>query len=242
MASTAIGKVFLLPAFLDGDNLDTIPPYVINAMKECQAFFVENERSARRYLKQVWREIIIDDYEWHTIHKAEEEVKETFKKLLQRGITIGIISEAGCPGIADPGQILVATAHQMGAEVKPFVGPSAILLALMASGLNGQQFHFHGYLPIDNQQRLKIIKDLESESLKKKCTQIFIETPYRNNQLLEALVNHCNPSTQLCIAADLTGKNEFIKTKSISAWKKGLTDIHKRPAIFLIYADTFRFA
>ena len=168
MASTAIGKVFLLPAFLDGDNLDTIPPYVINAMKECQAFFVENERSARRYLKQVWREIIIDDYEWHTIHKAEEEVKETFKKLLQRGITIGIISEAGCPGIADPGQILVATAHQMGAEVKPFVGPSAILLALMASGLNGQQFHFHGYLPIDNQQRLKIIKDLESESLKKK--------------------------------------------------------------------------
>ncbi len=240
MASAAIGRVYLLPAWLDEDNTITIPGYVASAVKECQAFFVENERSARRFLKKLWKEMVIDDYEWHTIHKAESEVRETFKKLLQRGLTIGIISEAGCPGIADPGQILVAQAHQLGAEVKPFVGPSSILLALMASGLNGQQFHFHGYLPIDNQQRIQALKELEADSLRKKSTQLFIETPYRNNQLLEAIVNHCHASTKLCIAVELTGKSEFIKTQTIVEWKKTLPDIHKRPAIFLILAEKFQ--
>jgi 16S rRNA (cytidine1402-2'-O)-methyltransferase len=240
MASTAIGRVYLLPTFLDAEHLETIPAYVTDAAKECQAFFVENERSARRYLKQIWRDMVIDNYEWFTIHKAEDKVKETFKKLLQRGMTIGILSEAGCPGIADPGQILIGEAHRAGAEVKPFVGPSSILLALMASGLNGQQFKFHGYLPIDSHQRAKIIKELEADALKNKATQIFIETPYRNNQLLEALIHNCNPSTQLCIAADITGKSEFIKTKTIASWQKTMPDIHKRPTIFLIYADGFR--
>ena len=154
IASAAIGKVYLLPTFLDEENLQTIPAYVSEAVKECQVFFVENERSARRYLKRLWKEMIIDDYEWHAIHKVEDSVKETFKKLLQRGVTIGIISEAGCPGIADPGQLLVGEAQKMGAEVKPFVGPSSILLALMASGMNGQQFCFHGYLPIDNSEKI----------------------------------------------------------------------------------------
>ncbi len=236
MASAALGQVYLIPTFIDEANLQTIPPYVTDAVKECNAFFVENERSARRFLKQLWKEMIIDNYEWHAIHKAEEEVRETFKKLLQRGMTIGIISEAGCPGVADPGQLLIDTAQQMGAAVKPFVGPSSILLALMASGMNGQKFQFNGYLPIDAAQRIKAIKDLENESAKKQCTQIFIETPYRNNQLLEVICKTCHPNTRLCVAADITGQEEFIRTKTVNDWKKNMPDINKRPAIFLLYA------
>ena len=234
--SNATGKVYLIPAFLDEENLQTIPAYVTDAVKECTAFFVENERSARRYLKQLWREMAIDQYEWHAIHKAEEAVKETFKKLLRQGAVIGIISEAGCPGIADPGQVLVGAAQELGAVVKPFVGPSSILLALMASGMNGQSFRFTGYLPIDTTLRIKSLKDLESESYKKQCTQVFIETPYRNNQLIETICSTCQPNTKLCIAADLTGAGEFIQTKSIAEWKKNKPDIHKRPAIFCLMA------
>jgi len=236
MASAATGKVYLIPSFIDEENLQTIPAYIADAVKECQCFFVENERSARRYLKQLWKEMVIDNYEWHTIHKAEDEVKDTFKKLLQRGLTIGIISEAGCPGVADPGQVLVETAHSLGAVVKPFVGPSSILLALMASGMNGQTFQFVGYLPIDAAERVKALKDLENESSKKQCTQIFIETPYRNNQLTESICKTLKPTTHFCIAADITGVSEYIKTKTIAEWKNKLPDIHKRPAIFLLYA------
>lgn len=236
MASAALGKVYLIPSFIDEDNLHTIPAYVTDAVKECNCFFVENERSARRYLKQLWKEMVIDNYEWHTIHKAEDNVKDAFKKALQRGMTIGIISEAGCPGVADPGQILVDAAQEMGAAVKPFVGPSSILLALMASGMNGQCFQFVGYLPIDVAERTKAIKELENESAKKQCTQIFIETPYRNNLLTETLCKTLKPSTRLCIAESITGNHEFIKTKTIAAWKNGLPDIHKRPSIFLILA------
>jgi len=237
MASAAMGKVYLIPSFIDEENLQTIPSYVLDAVKECNHFFVENERSARRYLKQLWKEMVIDAYEWHTIHKAEAEVKDAFKKSLQRGVTIGIISEAGCPGVADPGQILVETAHAMGASVRPLVGPSAVLLALMASGMNGQCFQFTGYLPIDTAARIKVLKDLENESAKKKCTQIFIETPYRNNQLTESMCKTLKPSTLLCIAAGITGNNEYIKTKTIADWKNKLPDIHKQPAIFLLYAQ-----
>ncbi|MBC8035256.1 MAG: SAM-dependent methyltransferase [Chitinophagaceae bacterium] len=239
MASEAIGQVYLIPSFLDENNLDTIPPYIILAIKECQVFFVENERSARRYLKQLWKEMVIDDYEWYTIHKAEEDLKLQFKKHLQRGATIGIISEAGCPGVADPGQILVDVAHKTGAVVKPLSGPSSILLALMASGMNGQQFQFNGYLPIDNGERVQAINEMELESFRKKSTQIFIETPYRNNQVVETLLKVCKPNTLLCIAADLTGTNESIKTRSIEEWRKNIPDIHKKPAIFLLYATGF---
>ncbi len=145
--------------------------------------------------------MVIDDYEWFTIHKAEETVRASFAKKIKEGKNIGIISEAGCPGIADPGQWLVQTAHEMGVTVKPLVGPSSIVLALMASGMNGQQFQFVGYLPIDAAQRTRKIKELETESQVKNCTQIFIETPYRNDALLQALVTNCKPSTRLCIAA-----------------------------------------
>lgn len=239
MASHALGKVYLIPAFLDENNLHTIPAYVTDGVKECNAFFVENERSARRYLKQLWKEMVIDDYEWFTIHKAEGEVKESFKKLLQRGLTIGIISEAGCPGIADPGQLLVEVAQKMGATVKPFTGPSSILLALMASGMNGQQFQFTGYLPIDAAERTKMLRELEAESLKRNSTQIFIETPYRNNQLVETILKTCKPATLLCIAVDITGSQESIRTRTIEEWKKNIPDIHKRPAIFLLHSGGY---
>lgn len=229
-------KVFLIPSVLDETAIHTIPGYVIDAVKQCNVFFVENERSARRFLKSVWREIVIDDYKWFAIHKAESQVKNKFVELLKEGTNIGIISEAGCPGVADPGQILVGVAQSINVTVIPLVGPSSILLALMASGLNGQQFQFVGYLPIDNLQRVKALTSLESSSSKKNCTQIFIETPYRNNQLLEIILKTCMPATRLCIAAELTSKNEWVKTKPVAEWKKSPPDLHKKPAVFLLLA------
>ncbi len=241
MASAALGQIYLIPSLLDEEAPEVVPPYVLEAVKGCQAFFVENERSARRYLKGLWKEINIDGYEWHAIHKAEEQQKDAFRKLLQRGLTIGIISEAGCPGVADPGQILVEAAQEMGAVVKPLVGPSSILLALMASGMNGQQFHFHGYIPIDTAERVKALKDMEAASAKNQSTHIFIETPYRNNQLIELIAKTCLPTTRLCVAADLTGKQETIRTHPVSAWKGTPPDYHKRPAIFLLQAGAKKF-
>ncbi|MEJ7676763.1 MAG: SAM-dependent methyltransferase [Segetibacter sp.] len=161
------GNVFLIPTFLYENAVETIPIYVVDAVKQCQVFFVENERTARRYLKQLWREMVIDEYEWFTIHKAETEVQPVFTQLLKEGKNIGILSEAGCPGVADPGQLLVNAAHKAGATIKPFVGPSSILLALMASGMNGQQFRFAGYLPIETAARKTALKELENESAKK---------------------------------------------------------------------------
>jgi 16S rRNA (cytidine1402-2'-O)-methyltransferase len=231
-----MATVYLIPSLLHEEGMESIPPYLISAIKECRAFFVENERTTRRYFKKLWPEMVIDDFEWYNVTDSSG-VFDTFKKKIKENKNIGIISEAGCPGVADPGQALVEIAQQMNVEVKPLVGPNSILLALMASGMNGQQFQFHGYLPIDNQQKIKAIKDLEAESIKKKSTQIFIETPYRNNQLIEAILKTCNPSTKLCIAADITGKNEWIKTKTIAAWQKEKINIHKRPAIFLLYGD-----
>src|SRR4249920_693029 len=172
-------KVYLVPSVLDETATHTIPAYLITAVKDCQVIFAENERTARRFLKSICKEIVIDDYEWFTIHKAEEELISTFKQKITGNKNIAIISEAGCPGIADPGQVLIAVAQQMNAAVKPLVGPSSILLALMASGMNGQQFEFIGYLPIDNLERNKAITALETSSQKKNSTQIFIETPYR---------------------------------------------------------------
>lgn len=230
------GIVFLIPTFLADQAVETIPPYVLDAVKQCQVFFVENERTARRHLKLIWREMVIDDYKWFTIHKAEEEVQQAFLRLLKEGKDIGILSEAGCPGVADPGQLLVNVAQRAGAIVKPMVGPSSILLALMASGMNGQKFQFSGYLPIDNNERKTALTELENESAKKNCTQIFIETPYRNNQLIKQILDTCKPQTELCIAIDITASSETIVTKTISEWKKNLPDFHKRLGIFLLYA------
>jgi 16S rRNA (cytidine1402-2'-O)-methyltransferase len=231
--------VYLIPSVLDEQGYGSLPFYITDAVKDCDVFFVENERTARRYLKQLWKttlpseQIIIDEYEWYLI----DEQTKVFKEKLEQGKNIGIISEAGCPGIADPGQALIAVAQQMDIIVKPLVGPNSILLALMASGMNGQNFRFHGYLPIENQQRIKAIKDLEQNSSKNNSTQIFIETPYRNNQMLESLLRTLHPTTYLCIAAELTGKNESIKTKPVGKWQQGKPDLHKKPVIFLILAE-----
>lgn len=230
-----MGTVYLVPSLLAEDALDTIPPYVVQAIQRCSVFFVENERTTRRFFKQVWKEMVIDHYEWQVMND-EPATLTAFREAIRSGKTIGIVSEAGCPGVADPGQVFVGIAQEMNAKVQPLVGPSSILLALMASGMNGQQFQFNGYLPIDPAQRIKSIRELESASAKHQCTQLFIETPYRNNQLLDALLKHCQGKTKLCIAVDVTGKTEWIKTKTIEEWKKEEVALHKRPALFLLYA------
>lgn len=227
--------VYLIPSLLHEEGLRSIPSYIMDIVKQCTVLFVENERTTRRFLKKLDKEIVIDNFEWFTITNDDPNT-ESFRKKIKEEKTIGIISEAGCPGIADPGQQLVAIAQELNIEVKPLVGPNSILLALMASGMNGQQFRFAGYLPIKNPERNNAIKELESESAKKNCTQIFIETPYRNNQLMEALLSVCQPLTKICIAVDLTGEKEFIKTRSVADWKKNKPDIHKQPAIFCMLA------
>ncbi len=228
--------IYLIPSVLSGTETNCLPSYILDAVKNCSVFFVENERTARRYLKLLWREMTIDNYEWHNMKDVNNEVASVFKQKIKEEKNIGIISEAGCPGVADPGQLLVSIAQQMNVLVKPLVGPNSILLALMASGMNGQQFQFVGYLPIDVAERSKAIKYLENESRQKKCTQIFIETPYRNNQLLETLTKTLQPQTRICIAVDLTSPVEMIQTKTAQQWKSSMPQIHKRPAIFLIYA------
>jgi 16S rRNA (cytidine1402-2'-O)-methyltransferase len=228
--------IYLIPSELYEGEIKPIPPYVLDAVKECQVFFVENERTARRYLKRLWREMVIDDYGWVTIHKAEAEVLQQFESAIKAGKNIGILSEAGCPGVADPGQLLVAKAQALGTLVKPLVGPSSILLALMASGLNGQSFTFNGYLPIDDSARKKAILRLEEDAHKTGTTHLFIETPYRNDAMLKTIVDTCRPDTMVCVAANLTAaEGEFIRTLSINKWKQsGLPVLHKKPVIFLI--------
>ena len=230
-----MGNVYLIPSLLHEDGMNALPAYILTAVKDCGIFFVENERTTRRFLKQLSRDIVIDDYEWFNMSDPGK-VAGIFREKLRSVKNIGLISEAGCPGVADPGQELVKIAQELNAVIRPLVGPNAVLLALMASGLNGQQFRFCGYLPIDNHERIKAIRDLESESARLKCTQIFIETPYRNNQMIESILKTAHPATRLCIAVDLTGKSEWVKTAAVSEWQKSKPDIHKRPAIFLLLA------
>jgi 16S rRNA (cytidine1402-2'-O)-methyltransferase len=228
--------LYLIPSVLHETALETIPAYMVEAIKQCQVFFVEDERTTRRFFKKIWKEMVIDDYKWVVIHKAEAQVQNQLQQWLKNDAVIGIVSDAGCPGVADPGQLLVATAQKAGAVVKPLVGPSSILLALMASGMNGQQFTFHGYLPIDMAARAKAIKEIELLSAKDKSAHIFIETPYRNNQLVETVLKTCQPQTLFCMAVNLTAPEESVKTQTIAAWKQKKTDIHKQPAIFLLQA------
>ena len=232
--------VYLLPMVLaDDDNaFKAIPQYALTHIQECTCFFVENERTARRYFKKLWKEMAIDDYEWHTIHKAENAVMQNFIAAVRNNKTIGIISEAGCAGIADPGQLLVHKAQELHVKVVPLVGPSSVLLALMASGMNGQQFTFNGYLPQETGERKKALLQLESVSSKQNATQIFIETPYRNKQMINDMLAVLHDTTLLCIAVNITASTESIKTKSIAEWKQETMDIHKQPAIFLIYAGS----
>ncbi len=228
--------VYLIPSVLDEEGMDALPAYILNAVKSSEVFFVENERTARRFLKRLWKELEIDSYKWVVIHKAEDSVKQEFLEQIKLGKTIAILSEAGCPGIADPGQILIAAAQESGALVKPLVGPNSILLAMMASGMNGQHFQFHGYLPIESAERNRSIREMESVSRKEGSAHIFIETPYRNLSLFDGIIKICSDGTRLCIAVSLTGKSESVQTKTIETWRKAIPDINKKPAIFIIQA------
>jgi 16S rRNA (cytidine1402-2'-O)-methyltransferase len=230
----ALGKVLLLPMLLHEEGWEAIPKDVDQWIKSCDVFFVENEKTTRRYFKKIWKEMVIDNYQWFTIHQVEEAQVNNFIQILKSGKTIGIVSEAGCAGIADPGQLLVSAAQQLGATVKPYMGPSSILLSLMASGFNGQGFTFNGYLPIDATERKKKIQQLEQIVTSNDIAQLFIETPYRNNQLLEAILQTCHPNTQLCIAVDITGPTESIKTATIQYWKNNKPELHKKLVIFIL--------
>jgi 16S rRNA (cytidine1402-2'-O)-methyltransferase len=230
----ALGKVLLLPMLLHEEGWEAIPKDIDQWIKSCDVFFVENEKTTRRYFKKIWKEMVIDNYQWFTIHKVEEAQINNFIQILKSGKTIGIVSEAGCAGIADPGQLLVNAAQQLGATVKPYMGPSSILLSLMASGFNGQGFTFNGYLPIDATERKKKIQQLEQIVTSNGIAQLFIETPYRNNPLLEAILQTCHPTTQLCIGVDITGSTESIKTATIQYWKNNKPELHKKLAIFIL--------
>jgi 16S rRNA (cytidine1402-2'-O)-methyltransferase len=230
----ALGKVLLLPMLLHEEGWEALPKDVAIWIQSCDAFFVENEKTTRRFFKKIWKEMVIDDYQWFPIHQVEAAQVDAFVQLLKSGKTIGIVSEAGCAGIADPGQILVGAAQKIGAIVKPYMGPSSILLSLMASGFNGQGFTFNGYLPIDAAERKKKILQLEQIVHSNGVAQLFIETPYRNNQLLEAILQACHPNTQLCIGVDISGPTESIKTATLQYWKNNKPELHKRLAIFIL--------
>ena len=231
------GTLYLIPTTLSDSSLRQIlPDGNADVIVRLKVFIVENVRTARRFLKQVDKDIVIDDLRFFELnqHTAPEQIGTYVEPLLQ-GSDVGIISEAGCPAIADPGADVVALAQQKGIKVVPLVGPSSILLSLMASGFNGQSFAFNGYLPIDKNARTQQLKLLEKRVYAEHQTQIFIETPYRNKQLIEELCKNLQPQTKLCIAGDITGANESIRTKTVAAWKKALPDIGKVPCIFLIY-------
>ncbi len=226
--------LFLIPTFLS-ENENVLPEEVLEIARSLDEFVVENEKSARRFLKQIGTKIHQNNIIFHLLneHTSAIEISELLP-ILKKNKNIGLLSEAGCPAVADPGAALVRMAHENNITVKPLTGPSSILLALMASGLNGQSFAFHGYLPKDSVQRKAKISLLEKDAQKKKQTQIFIETPYRNLPLLNDIINVCSENTLLCIAYDLTSSNEFVKTKTIAAWKKQIPSLDKKPAIFLI--------
>lgn len=230
------GTLYLIPVTLGESAIDfVIPPEVKKIIHSLDEFIVENEKSARQFLKACSTPVPQSQFLFHVIekHNPVQENKLFFQSLLQ-GKNIGLMSEAGVPAVADPGAAIVKMAHEQKIKVVPLTGPSSILLALMASGLNGQQFCFHGYLPIEKQERMATIKKIEKESAQKNQTQLFIETPYRNNQLLADLVNSCAGSTLLCVATDISLITEKITTQRISDWKKSSVDLHKKPTVFLL--------
>ena len=230
------GKLYLIPTILSDDSQEAVLPSIIsNHIKKINVFIVENLRTARRHIKKIVCEKDIDNTIFYSYGKHDTlSLEEDFLPHILNGENIGLLSEAGLPCIADPGSKIVEYAHDFQIEVVPLVGPSSILLALMASGMNGQNFAFTGYLPIDKKERISTIKQLELLAKKTGQTQIFMETPYRNHQLLDALKAQCNNKTRLCIAANITSTNEFIQTKTIEEWRQIKVDIHKQPAIFLI--------
>ena len=234
---TLTGKLYLIPTTLGESNpMDVLPYTVKRAIEFIDCYIVENEKTARKFIKSILPEkvqssLILSSLNKHT---DKNEINEMIKPLLQ-GINVGLMSEAGCPGVADPGAVIVKLAHENGIQVIPLVGPSSILLAMMGSGMNGQSFAFNGYLPIDKSDKKAAIKSFEKLSFDKNQSQIFIETPYRNNKFLEDLLQTLQPNTHLCVAADITLPTEYIKTMKVSEWKKVTIDLHNRPTIYIIH-------
>ncbi len=233
------GKLYLIPTRL-GDNppLEVLPISIKKVIENLDYYIVENEKTARRFIKRVSPNKSQPSLHLQVLNKYTTETeRNTFLNDCQEGISIGLVSEAGCPAIADPGADIVRLAHQMDIRVIPLVGPSSILLALMASGMNGQSFTFNGYLPIDKGERKSKLKTLERLSSEHNQAQIFIETPYRNMKMLDDIVTTLQPNTRVCVACDLTLPSEFVKTKIAKDWKQNKEDLHKRPAIFIIQKD-----
>lgn len=232
MSRKSQGTLYLIPVGLGGDNAASlVPPATVKVTHTLRTFVVENARSARGFLKSIAHPGPLQELKLLVLDEHTRDVAPLLAPLLA-GEDCGLMSEAGCPAVADPGAALVHRAHQAGIRVVPMVGPSAILLALMASGLNGQRFAFHGYLPVERAERVRAIKALEARTDME--TQIFIETPYRNGALLAALLEHCRGETLLCIAPDLTLQSEFISTRTIREWKKKPPMLDRRPAVFLL--------
>ena len=228
--------LFLIPNTLGDDNPENVLPfYVLEIIRGLQHFIVENERNARRFLIRCKYTHPIDTIQFFILNKHTPR-EETFNFLrpLKQGFSIGLISEAGAPGIADPGSEIVSLAHKSNFQVRPLTGPSSILLAMMASGMNGQQFTFHGYLPVKPGERKAMIREIELTARKKGSSHIFMETPYRNMALFSSLMETCHENTRLCIACEISLKEEYIRTQTIKEWKKERVDLNKRPCIFII--------
>jgi 16S rRNA (cytidine1402-2'-O)-methyltransferase len=232
------GTLYLIPVTMgDSPVHHVIPAYVLELMDRLDHFMVEDLRSARRYLKRAGISKAIDDLSLYLLNEhTDDQATESLLAVLTNGNDAGLLSEAGMPAVADPGSKLVALAHRHGIRVVPLAGPSSILMALMASGMNGQSFRFHGYLPVKKKLRLGSLRKIEKTARETGETQIFMETPYRNMSLLVDIVNICCDDTLLCIASDISLESEYIKTKTVREWKEKLPDIHKRPAVFLISA------
>lgn len=232
------GKLYLIPAVIAEETQHAvIPPHIREALPSIQHFLAEDIRTARRYLSSLKVYPSIEPLKFEVLNKdTKPESLKTFFEPVLEGRDLGVISESGCPGVADPGALAVKYAHENDIQVVPLVGPSSLLLALMASGLNGQRFTFHGYVPIDSKDAAGVIKTLEKESQSKNQTQIFIETPYRNNSIMTVLLKNLQDNTLLCIAVNITGKDEQIKTLPVKKWKTLKTEFPKSPAVFMFLA------
>ncbi|WMI65569.1 SAM-dependent methyltransferase [Aestuariibaculum sp. YM273] len=231
------GVLYLIPTTLgDNDPMDVLPAFVKRVIEQTDTFIVENDKTARRFIKKITPEKSQPSLNMFHLNKHTDPADlPTFIEPCLNGTNVGLLSEAGCPGVADPGADIVSLAHRNNIKVVPLVGPSSILMSVMASGMNGQSFAFNGYLPIDKGERKSEIKRLERLSFDYNQSQLFIETPYRNNKMLEDLCNVLDRNTQICVACDITLDTEFIKTQSAASWKKNIVDLHKRPTIFIIH-------
>ena len=231
------GKLYLIPNTLGETNpMDVLPQTVQRAVELMNTFVVENEKDARKFIKSICPSKVQADLKLSPLNKRTKKSEHfAMIKPCLEGENIGLMSDAGCPGVADPGAAIVKLAHENGIQVVPLVGPSSILLAVMASGMNGQSFAFNGYLPIDKDEKKAMLKSLEKLSTDRNQSQLFIETPYRNNKMLQDLLQILQPSTHVCVAADITLPTEYIKTMRVQEWKKTKVDLHNRPCIFIIH-------